>query len=123
MANEERLRHLALGDIEKMTPHRRPFLFLDEGEIVEDGRRAIGSLADLSRDEFAYLRGHFPGNYIVPGAILMEALAELSGVALMSGTAPDSDKIGALMADEMRYKSVVKLGDQVLLEAEIVSTK
>ncbi len=112
-------RILQQADIEKILPHRRPFMFLERAEIVEPGIKASGILADLSQPDFVFLKGHFPVFPIVPGAIIMETLAELSGIAV-SG---DENKIGVLRRDTMVYRQMIKPGDRVNLEAEIVSYK
>lgn len=110
-------------DIENLLPHRRPFMFLESAKVLEPGIKATGMLADLSHPDFAFLRGHFPSFPIVPGAILMEALAELSGIALISGVSEQNDKIGVLRRDTMDYRQMVKPGDLVELQAEIYAFK
>ncbi|MFH1186589.1 MAG: 3-hydroxyacyl-[acyl-carrier-protein] dehydratase FabZ [Candidatus Levyibacteriota bacterium] len=116
-------RSLKRTDIEGILPHRRPFMFLESAEIVEPGVKAIGVLADLSHPDFAFLKGHFPSFPIVPGAILMETLAELSGIAVSSRASGQHNKIGVLRRDAMDYKQMVKPGDLVQLEAEVFALK
>lgn len=108
-------------DIEQILPHRRPFLFLEKAEVL--GWRATGQLADLSHPDFEFLRGHFPNFPVIPGAIIMEALAELSGVVVASGAEKQGNKIGVLLADKMRYRQMVRPGDCVQLEVEITAMK
>lgn len=110
-------------DIEQLLPHRRLFMFLESAEVVEPGRRATGQLADLLHPDFEFLRGHFPNFPVVPGAIIMETLAELSGIAVISGAEDQGDKIGVLVADSMRYRQMVRPGDVVQLEAEITAMR
>lgn len=112
-------RILQQADIEQILPHRRPFMFLGSAEIVEPGVKATGVLADLSHPDFAFLKGHFPVFPIVPGAIIMETLSELSGIA----AGEDENKIGVLRRDTMVYRQMIRPGDKVDLEAEIVSYK
>ena len=114
------LERLSEPDIEQLIPHRRPFMFLKSAEIVKPGVHATGELADLSHPDFDFLKGHFPGDPVVPGVILTEALAQLSGVARVSGTKADTNKIGFLRRDRMDYKQPVKPGDSVQLEVEII---
>ena len=109
--------------IEELIPHRSPFMFLESAEIVKPGIKATGQLADLSHPDFDFLKGHFPDYQVIPGAILMEALAELSGIALTSGMPEGSNRIGILRRDTMDYKQIVKPGDSVQLEAEITRFK
>ncbi|MBI4039530.1 3-hydroxyacyl-[acyl-carrier-protein] dehydratase FabZ [Candidatus Daviesbacteria bacterium] len=110
-------------DIEQVLPHRRPFMFLENVDELEPGRRAIGTLADLRDPDFSFLRGHFPGFGIVPGAIIVEALAELLGVAAVSGLSEAGDKIGVLVEDKMRYRQMVRPGDALRLEAEVTNMR
>lgn len=121
MDTEKRV--LNRSDIEHVLPHRRPFMFLESAEIIEPGRRAVGQLADLSHPDFNFLKGHFPGFQVVPGVILMEALAELLGIAAVAEASNHGSKIGFLAAYEMRHRQMVKPGDQVLLEAEVATKR
>lgn len=116
-------RNLKRSDIEQILPHRRPFMFLESVEVIEPGVKATGTLEDLSHPDFAFLKGHFPSFPIVPGAILMETLAELSGIAVSSRISGQHNKIGVLRRDAMDYKQMVKPGDSVQLEAEVFALK
>lgn len=94
-------------------------MFLESAEVVEPGEFAVGKLADLRDSQFNFLRGHFPDFQVVPGAILMETLAELLVVAVVSREVASRDKIGVLVEDKMRYRQMVRPGDEVLLEARV----
>ena len=72
--------NLNLEDIKLLLPHRIPFLFLDSCEILEVGKKGIGRKKFL-KDEF-FFEGHFPKNPIVPGVIIVEALAQTAGVVV-----------------------------------------
>lgn len=65
-------------DIIKILPHRKPFLFIDYAKINKEKMHAIGYKNVLSDDFF--FRGHFPGNPIMPGVIILEAMAQISGL-------------------------------------------
>ena len=69
---------ITIEEIKKCLPHREPFLFLDKCEIIEVGIKGIGYRKFLP-DEF-FFEGHFPNNPIVPGVIIVEALAQTAGV-------------------------------------------
>lgn len=120
-------KELSRRDIEGILPHRRPFLFLESAVIVEPGVRATGKLTDLTHPDFAYLRGHFPGLPIFPGALLMESLAELAGIAASSAeNRPELEgKVGVLTEDQMKYRQAINPSESHLvdLEAEIVSLR
>lgn len=115
--------HLSRADIEKVLPHRRPFMFLESIDVLKPGKHAIGILADLRDPDFDFLRGHFPDFRVVPGAIIMEALAELLGVTAGSGFPETNNKIGVLVEDKMRYRQMIKPGDVVRLEAEVTNMR
>ena len=95
--------------IEALIPHRDPFLMIDRITELEPLVRAVGE-HDLTGEEW-YLKGHFPGNPIVPGVILTESMAQVATVAAMSH--PDYREGIGLFAgiEEMRFKRVVRPGD------------
>ncbi len=114
---------LTRADIERVLPHRRPFMFLESVDELEPGKRAVGILADLRDPDFDFLRGHFPDFRVVPGAIIMETLAELLGVAAASELSEAGNKIGVLVEDKMRYRQMVRPGDALRLEAEVTAMR
>ena len=63
-----------------LIPHRPPFLFIDDCEIIEDGKKGIASRVFKS-DEY-FFKGHFPDNPIVPGVIIVEAMAQTAGIVV-----------------------------------------
>ena len=72
-------------EIMDIIPHRYPFLLIDTIEVLEAGVRAVGKKC-VSMNE-PYFQGHFPGNPVMPGVLIMEALAQVGAVAILS--APD----------------------------------
>lgn len=115
--------HLSRTDIEQVLPHRRPFMFLESVDVLEPGKHAVGILTDLRDPDFDFLKGHFPDFRVVPGIIIMEALAELLDVAAASGFSEGDNKIGVLVEDRMRYRQMVKPGDSIRLEAEVTNMR
>ena len=95
--------------IEALIPHRDPFLLIDRVFELEPLVRAVAE-HDFTGEEF-YLKGHFPGNPIVPGVILTESMAQAATVCAMAH--PDYRNGLGLFAgiDEMRFKRIVRPGD------------
>ena len=71
-----------LNDIKKILPHRDPFLFVDEIVEIEEDKRIVGLRKITGEEEF--FKGHFPGNPILPGVIMLEALAQVGGILMFN---------------------------------------
>ncbi len=105
-------------EIKKILPHRDNMLLLDEAEA--DGEYARGKLA-IKGDEW-FLKGHYPGNPIVPGVILCEILAQSSGV-LLAGEMQEGMLPLYTGLDKVRFKSPVKPGDVFETKCRITKIK
>ncbi len=107
------------GQIEALLPHRPPFLLVDEVDELEPGVRCVARRT--LRDDDFWFAGHFPGNPVMPGVLIVEALAQAATVAAASA-GPAEGKIGLFAGiDKVRFKRVVKPGDTLVLEATITS--
>jgi 3-hydroxyacyl-[acyl-carrier-protein] dehydratase len=110
---------VALGreQIEEILPHRDPFLFLDQVTVLEPGARVVAR-KEVREDEW-FLTGHFPGRPIMPGVIIVEAMAQCGAVAVLA----DETNRGklALFAgiDDVRFKRMVLPGDELELTCEL----
>ena len=104
-------------DIEALLPHRDPFLMVDRVEEMEPGVRAV-AFKDVRGDEF-WCKGHFPGNPILPGVLISEALAQ---VAALIHLAANQDRAKAEVylvgMDKMRFRRPERPGDSLRLEVE-----
>jgi len=103
--------------IEAILPHREPFLLLDEVTELEPGARVVAR--KVVREDEWYLPGHFPGNPIMPGVLMVEAMAQCGAVAVLS----EEENRGklALFAgiDDVRFKRLVRPGDELELLCEL----
>jgi 3-hydroxyacyl-[acyl-carrier-protein] dehydratase len=103
--------------IEAILPHREPFLLIDEVLELEPGERVVARKR-VREDEW-YLRGHFPGRPVMPGVLIVEAMAQTGAVAVLS----EEENRGriALFAgiDDTRFKRIVEPGDELELECTL----
>ena len=112
---------LDINEIKKIIPHRYPFLLVDKIIEIEEGKRAIG-LKNVTANE-EYFNGHFPDYPVMPGVLIVEALAQVGAVAMLKL----EDNQGRLAfftgIDNCRFKKQVTPGDQLRLEVEIIRVK
>lgn len=108
-------------EIMEIIPHRYPFLLIDTIEELEPGVRAVGKKC-VSANE-SYFQGHFPGNPVMPGVLIMEALAQVGAVAMLAQ--PEFKGRTAYFAgiDKARFRQKVLPGDVLELETAIVKVK
>ena len=105
-------------EIMEILPHRHPFLLIDTIEELEPGVRAVGR-KNVTFNE-PYFAGHFPGNPVMPGVLIMEALAQTGAVAILS--LPEHRGKTAYFAgiDKAKFKQMVRPGDTLELETTII---
>jgi 3-hydroxyacyl-[acyl-carrier-protein] dehydratase len=105
------------AEIEQILPHRDPFLLIDEVLELEPGAR-VRAKKHVRPDEW-YLAGHFPGRPVMPGVLLVEAMAQTGAVAVLASD-ENRGKL-ALFAgiDDCRFKRIVEPGDDVELTCEL----
>ena len=101
--------------IQGILPHRYPFLLVDRIVELVDGQRAVG-LKNVTINE-PFFTGHFPGHPIMPGVLILEAMAQVAGVLMLKD---HSGKLAYFMAiDKAKFRKPVLPGDQLRLEVEV----
>ena len=115
------MRHLNIREIQEILPHRHPFLLLDYIEDYEPGQYAIGYKCVSYREEF--FAGHFPGEPVMPGVLIVEALAQVGAVAILSCEEfrGKTAYFGAI--NSAKFKKKVVPGDVLILETEMIKQK
>ena len=105
-----------MKDLKDLIPHREPFLFVDR--VLEQSENILKAERVVKEDEF-YFKGHYPGNPILPGVLLCEAMFQ-AGAILMSSIADLS--LGGVpvvtRADKIKFKKMVKPGDVLTISVE-----
>ncbi len=112
---------LDIQEIKAIIPHRYPFLLVDRITELEEGRRAVG-IKNVTANE-PYFNGHFPDYPVMPGVLIVEALAQVGAVAVLH-RAENRGKL-ALFAgiDKFRFREQVKPGDTLTLEVTFTRLK
>lgn len=112
-----------IKEILKLLPHRYPFILVDRVLELEKGK-SIKVLKNVTINE-PFFRGHFPGEPIMPGVLILESLAQAGGVlAYLSKPELVGDKLLYFTGiDGARFRRMVKPGDQLILELELIKQK
>ncbi len=111
-------RQFDIAQIMNILPHRYPFLLVDRVIEVERGKKAIGIKNVTINDNF--FQGHFPSRPIMPGVLMIEAMAQTAGVTFLTNE-QHHGKVAFFMAvDKVKFRRVVVPGDQLFLEVEVI---
>lgn len=112
---------LTTEQIKAILPHRYPFLMVDRILELEAGKRAVG-LKNVSANE-EYFNGHFPGYPVMPGVLIVEALAQVGAVAVLKVEGNEGRLAFFAGIDNCRFKRQVVPGDQLKLEVELTKLR
>ncbi len=109
-------------EILRTLPHRYPFLLVDRVLSLEPGRKIVG-IKNVALNE-PYFQGHFPGYPIMPGVLIVEAMAQVGGIlAVRSGESREGDRVFFLGIDRARFRRPVYPGDQLRLEVTVLQQR
>lgn len=112
---------LDVNDIKKILPHRYPFLLVDRVIELEDDKRAVG-IKNVTMNEF-FFPGHFPNRPIMPGVLIMEALAQVAGIMMLNKRENLGKYAFFMSMDKVKFRKAVVPGDQLVLEAEVMKLR
>ena len=103
-----------------LIPHRPPFLFIDDCEIIEDGKKGIASRVFKS-DEY-FFKGHFPDNPIVPGVIIVEALAQTAGIVVSQSLKEYPKKSVLFMSvNKAKFRKPILPDDKIIFNVDFIN--
>ena len=108
---------LDILQIQAILPHRYPFLLVDRVLEIEEGKRIVG-IKNVSANEF-FFQGHFPGQPIMPGVLILEALAQVGAVMVLRDFKVEGKVALFTGMDEVKFRRKVVPGDCLRLEAEV----
>lgn len=114
MVKKEALPYIAISEIMSLIPHRYPMLLIDRVEDVQLGHSAVG-VKNVSMNEW-YFQGHFPEKPIVPGVLIIEAMAQTAAVLVMKTLNLDDKLVYFMSVEEAKFRKPVVPGDVMRLK-------
>jgi UDP-3-O-[3-hydroxymyristoyl] N-acetylglucosamine deacetylase / 3-hydroxyacyl-[acyl-carrier-protein] dehydratase len=113
---------LNIEEIMKVLPHRYPFLLVDRILELDEGKRVVG-LKNVTINE-PFFQGHFPGHPIMPGVLIVEAMAQVGGMLMLGSVAEAESKVVYFASlDNVKFRKPVKPGDQLRIELEVIQAR
>ncbi len=115
-------RVIGIEEIMKVLPHRYPFLLVDRILEVEEKKRIVG-IKNVTINE-PFFQGHFPGHPVMPGVLIIEAMAQVGGMLLMGMVGdPDTKVVYFMSLDNVKFRRPVRPGDQIRFELEMTQVR
>src|SRR5919107_2628086 len=112
---------LTIQDIERIIPHRYPFLLVDRVVEMEPGKRIV-AIKNVTANEW-FFQGHFPGYPIMPGVLIVEALAQTGAILLLSDESARGQIPLFAGIEKCRFRQQVVPGDTLTLELEVIARR
>lgn len=112
---------LNVDEIQKILPHRPPFLLIDRVDELEPGKKATGRKCVTMNEPF--FQGHFPGKAVMPGVIILESLAQMGAVCMLTVEGNEGKIVYFGGMDKVKFKRQVYPGDVLTLKVEITKSK
>jgi len=110
---------MEIDEIRATLPHRYPFLLVDRIRELDTGRRIVG-VKNVTMNE-PFFQGHFPGRPVMPGVLILEAMAQVGGVLALKSLPPTGRPVVYLTGvDKAKFRKPVVPGDQLRLEVEVL---
>ena len=112
-----------INEIMEMLPHRYPFLLVDSILEVNKGKSIVGQKNVTINEPF--FQGHFPGHPIMPGVLIVEAMAQAGGILGMASISETGENVRMFFMgiDQAKFRKPVVPGDQLILEVEVLKTR
>ncbi len=113
---------LDIQAIQKVLPHRYPFLFVDRVVELTPGKRVVG-IKNVTANE-PFFAGHFPGRPVMPGVLIVEAMAQTGGLMMMDAASGEANATPFFVSiEKARFRKPVTPGDQLRMEVELVQRR
>ena len=111
---------LNIEDIKKLIPHREPFIFIEEVRVIERGK--IGESFRTFEESEYFFKGHFPNNPIVPGVVIVEAMAQTAGVVVSENLISNDDKSVLFMSiNKAKFRKPVLPNYKIKFYVELIN--